>query len=152
MVYRVYVEKKPALAHEAATLLHEAQELLQIRGLKGHLSRRGIEAVLEGVAIACSLPKESLPQLPKRPKGEAKVDGVVDLMAAVVDLRAHQNDVAPQVLASRDDLTRMARGHRSDIAALEGWRRDMVGNELVDLLEGRLALFIRDGEIVVQDR
>ena len=35
MVYRVYVEKKPELAHEAKELLQEARELLQIRSLRG---------------------------------------------------------------------------------------------------------------------
>ncbi len=33
MVYRIFVEKKPALAKEAQDLLHEAQELLQVKGL-----------------------------------------------------------------------------------------------------------------------
>ena len=32
MVYRVYVEKKPALATEAASLLHEATTILGIKG------------------------------------------------------------------------------------------------------------------------
>ena len=35
MVYRIYVEKKKDLAKEAADLLHEARELLQIRSLTG---------------------------------------------------------------------------------------------------------------------
>ena len=35
MVYRIFVEKKPALAKEARDLLHEARELLQIEHLTG---------------------------------------------------------------------------------------------------------------------
>ncbi len=35
MVYRIFVEKKPALAKEAHDLLHEAKELLQIKSLTG---------------------------------------------------------------------------------------------------------------------
>ena len=34
MVYRVYVEKKPELAHEAQSLLTEARNLLGISGLE----------------------------------------------------------------------------------------------------------------------
>ena len=34
MVYRIYVEKKPGLAHEAGALLSDARELLGIKGLK----------------------------------------------------------------------------------------------------------------------
>ena len=33
MVYRVYVEKKPELAHEASALRYEIRHLLQIRSL-----------------------------------------------------------------------------------------------------------------------
>ena len=35
MVYRVYVEKKPELAHEAASLLHELKNLLGVQNLTG---------------------------------------------------------------------------------------------------------------------
>lgn len=34
MVYRVYVEKKTEIAHEAKNLLKEANELLSIKGLE----------------------------------------------------------------------------------------------------------------------
>ena len=47
MVYRVYVEKKAELAHEASGLMHELQELLQIRALTGVrvLNRYDVENV-----------------------------------------------------------------------------------------------------------
>ena len=35
MVYRIYVEKKAGFRHEAATLLHDAKELLGIASLRG---------------------------------------------------------------------------------------------------------------------
>ena len=35
MVYRVYVEKKPELAHEASSLLGELRGLLGLRALTG---------------------------------------------------------------------------------------------------------------------
>ncbi|MBP3384638.1 MAG: hypothetical protein J6M22_04135, partial [Firmicutes bacterium] len=35
MVYRIYVEKKEAFAHEAASLKNDIIKLLQIEGLKG---------------------------------------------------------------------------------------------------------------------
>ena len=34
MVYRVYVEKKPELAHEASALRYEIRHLLQIKSLE----------------------------------------------------------------------------------------------------------------------
>ena len=42
------------------------------------------------------------------------------------------------LLASRDDLERLAAGEREASPLLEGWRRKMVGEELLALLDGSL--------------
>ena len=68
------------------------------------------------------------------------MDAQLDLMEAVVRLRARENGIAMQTLASRDDLARLARGYTEEVDVLRGWRRAMVGEELLDLLAGRLAL------------
>ena len=34
MVYRIFVEKKPGLAHEAEALLYDLREVLRVEGLK----------------------------------------------------------------------------------------------------------------------
>ena len=70
---------------------------------------------------------------------------------AVVRLRARENDIAVPTLASHQDLVNIARGHYDDAQVLRGWRRDMVGAELVDLIEGRLALAIHDGRVTVEN-
>lgn len=80
------------------------------------------------------------------------MDAELDLMCAVVRLRAKENDVAFQTLASHDDLARLARGHNDDVDLLRGWRRALVGEELLDLLEGRLSLSLAAGELVVERR
>ena len=43
-------------------------------------------------------------------------------------------------------------GEREGHALLAGWRAEMVGNELVELLEGRIELRLDDGELVVSKR
>ena len=62
------------------------------------------------------------------------------LIGALVRLRAKENGVAFPTLASHDDLVRMARGYRQGIDLLRGWRRALVGEELIELLEGKLVL------------
>ncbi len=51
MVYRVYVEKKPSEAHEAAALREEIREFLQIRGLRDVriLNRYDVEGIDEAL-------------------------------------------------------------------------------------------------------
>jgi ribonuclease D len=78
------------------------------------------------------------------------VDGAVDLMIALVRVRARQHGVAMPLLASRDDLERLAGGDREASPLLEGWRRTMVGDELVRLIDGTIAMRLVDGMLVIE--
>lgn len=126
------------------------EELFYVRGLEGTLNKRNVNKVLACIETALRLPPELYPQLPKKPQGEAKLDGVVNLMAALVELRAHQNKVAVPALASRDELTRLAHGHTHNVSVLTGWRYEMIGKELLELLDGKLSLHIDDNMIAVE--
>jgi ribonuclease D len=68
---------------------------------------------------------------------------------AIVRLRARDYDIAIPTLASHSDLVKIARGHYENVDILKGWRRELIGEELVDLLEGRLSLSIEDGHVSV---
>jgi ribonuclease D len=70
-------------------------------------------------------------------------------MVALVRLRAHEHGVAMPLLASRDDLERLAAGDREGNPLLESWRRAMVGNELVELLDGDVTLSLEDARLQV---
>lgn len=75
----------------------------------------------------------------------------VELLSALLEVRAKENDVAaPLTYASRP--VELVRGHREGLALMEGWRYDLVGRELIDLLEGRLALYLDAGVIKVAQR
>jgi ribonuclease D len=60
--------------------------------------------------------------------------------------------VAPEVLTNTDELERLAAGEREGIAVLSGWRLDLLGKELLAMLDGRLSLVIHRGEVVVEER
>jgi ribonuclease D len=71
-------------------------------------------------------------------------------MVALVRSRAREHGVAMPLLASRDDLERLAGGDREASPLLEGWRRTMVGDELVALLDGTLTMRLNDGNLVIE--
>lgn len=148
-VPRKWVIADEAIVELARKAPKTQERLLEVRGLSGHLSRKSVNSLLECVRIAKDMPQEQWPRLEPRQRGNARVEGVVDLMAAVVEVRAHQNDVASPVLASHDDLVKLAHGHRDESPVLHGWRYEMVGKELVDLLDGRLGIFLKDGIVEV---
>ena len=56
-------------------------------------------------------------------------------------------NVAPKLLASSDDLEKLAQYDEPDIPALKGWRREFFGEKALDLKNGKLALGIKNREI-----
>lgn len=125
-------------------------EVASIRGVSdkaGKAAQRGVaEAVVRGVAV----PESELPSITKRKRPAGDIDGAVDLMIALVRARARERGVAMPLLAGRDDLERLAAGEREASPLLEGWRREMVGDELVELLEGSLSMRLRDGLLAIE--
>lgn len=127
-------------------------ELFMVRGISDRLSTRDARAVVSLIASALSAPPDTWPELDRCSKSERNVDAELDLMSALVRLRAKENDIAFPTLASHDDLARVARGYREGSDLLRGWRRSIVGEELLELLAGRLALSLSDGVLAVEPR
>lgn len=53
-------------------------------------------------------------------------------------------------IASRKDLQELVRSERAHAAVLRGWRRGVVGEQLLDVLEGRSRLRIAESGLVVE--
>jgi ribonuclease D len=129
-----------------------AAELSVIRGVGDKVGRSASAALLAAVARGVETPEDQLPVLERKRRPAGDIDGAVDLMVALVRLRAREHGVAMPLLASREDLERLAAGERESSPLLEGWRKSLVGNELIDLLDGRLSLSVNDGKLgIVRD-
>ena len=127
-------------------------DLFMVRGLSDRLSTKDARTVVSLIASALDASPDTWPEPDRCGKNEPNVDAELDLMCALVRLRAKQNGVAFPTLASHDDLARVARGYREGVDLLRGWRRALVGEELLELLEGRLALSIDGSELRVEHR
>ena len=124
-------------------------ELFMVRGLSDRLSTKDARAVVQLIAAGLDAPADTWPDADRISKSEPNVDAELDLMVALVRKRAKENGVAFPTLASHDDLARVARGYRGDVDVLRGWRRALVGEELLDLLAGKLSLSLKDGVLEV---
>ena len=133
-----------ACKREARTI----DELFMVRGLSDRLSTKDARAVVSLISSALSAPPDTWPELDRCGKSEPNVDAELDLMSALVRLRAKENGIAFPTLASHDDLARVARGYREGVDLLRGWRRAIVGEELLELLDGRLTLSLDGGRKV----
>jgi ribonuclease D len=67
-------------------------------------------------------------------------------------MTAEQHGVAAKVIATVDDLDRIAADDEAAVAALSGWRRELFGEKALALKHGRLSLSIQRGRVVAVER
>ncbi|MDR2492451.1 MAG: ribonuclease D [Coriobacteriales bacterium] len=125
------------------------EALFEIRGIREKLGLKGATAVVELLAAAREAPQGEQPRRERRPIKTSDQVASLDLMTALVHLRAAENRISSSMLTNHDELVRIASGEREDVALLSGWRREIVGAEIIDLLEGRIVLHLKDGELKV---
>jgi ribonuclease D len=148
---RKWVLGDESLIEIARRAPEDRESLAAIRGVADKLGKALYPSVLQAVADGMAIPRDELPTLERKRRKPLDVDGAVDLMAALVRLRAKEHGVATPLLASRSELEQLAGGEREDTPLLEGWRRSIVGDELLRLLDGELTLRLDEGRLVIDD-
>ncbi len=121
--------------------------LERIRGLAPTVIRQHGDTLLRLVRDARALPREQWPDAPKRERPTPEQEGLADLLMACVRLLGQQHGVSPATLTTRKEVERLVRGER-DLPLLQGWRAKLAGHTLLALLQGRLALQVREGRVV----
>jgi ribonuclease D len=124
--------------------------LADIRGLNPRALGDGGAGLIAAVNAGVAIPDADLPRIDKKPRTIVDVEGVVELMGALVRVRASEHGIAVPLLATRGDLERLASGQREDSPLLEGWRKTIVGDALVALVDGKLALRVSDGHVLAE--
>jgi ribonuclease D len=106
-----------------------------------------IEAVKRGLA-------RDLSELPRLDKPRQGINGsaTVELLKVLLRMASEQHGVAAKVIATVEDLERIAIDDRADVPALHGWRREMFGEQAIALKRGRLALAVDRGRVVAVER
>ncbi|GAB4275299.1 MAG: ribonuclease D [Coriobacteriia bacterium] len=139
-----------ALVQMAARAPKSVDEIAATRGVNDGIVRSCGTDILAAVERGMSLPESELPHTPRRPRSRMDIDAMTDLMSALVKVRAEEYGIAGPVLASRKEMTDLAGGELEDSPLLSGWRKEHIGDDLLDLLGGRLHLAVEDGRVVVR--
>ena len=114
-------------------------------------SRDGL-AVVEAVNAGLARDPRSLPPIEKhRPQTQSQ-SATVELLKVLLKMVAEKHHVAAKVVATSDDLDRIAEDDEADIGALKGWRREIFGDKALALKHGRLALAIERGRVTTVER
>lgn len=124
-------------------------ELKRINGLHPRIAGQHRRQLLELIAQGKMRP--SPPPAPHRRFKRLTLtqEALVDCLMAVVRLRSHEHRLNPAVLVSRKELERLVCEEQGP-NRLCGWRRDVVGLDLMALLKGELSLMMDKGRLLLK--
>jgi ribonuclease D len=140
--------KDETLLEVAATGPETPADLARARGIsEGFAKGRSGAGLLAAIQAAKALPDSELPEAPRDRGGPSPSPALVALLKVLLAAKSEEHEVAPRLLASSDDLDRLATEAHPDLPALRGWRREVFGEAALALKAGRLALGV-DGRRV----
>ena len=150
---RMNIPKKWIMSDEVLLALVKrapatAEEFLATRGTE-QLSEGDIKAALQAIARGRRCPADKLPEVGHARKSPSSdLESVTDLMYALIRLVADRAEVATAMIASRDDLADYV-DHPERSKLREGWRYELVGPMLDDLLAGNMGLTVKDRKVEI---
>jgi len=151
-VPRSRVLKDDAVADIAVQAPTSVERLGQLRSLpKGFERSRWGDAIVEAVTRGIERDPKTLPRLDRfrpAPNGAA----TVELLKVLLRMTAESNGVAAKVIATVDELDRIAADDEADVPSLRGWRRELFGEKALALKHGRLALAVDKGRVVTVEK
>ncbi|HEX3859700.1 MAG TPA: ribonuclease D [Pseudolabrys sp.] len=137
------------IATQAPTTI---ERLAHLRSLpKGFERSRWGDAIVEAVKRGIERDPKTLPNLDRfrpAPNGAA----TVELLKVLLRMTAERHGVAAKVIATVDELDRIAADDDADVPALKGWRRELFGDKALALKHGKLSLAVEKGRVIALDR
>ncbi|HEY1775928.1 MAG TPA: HRDC domain-containing protein [Solirubrobacteraceae bacterium] len=125
------------------------EQLEQVRGVNpGSLRRRGSDLL---ATIARGSEQPPIPVEVERHEPSTPLDGPqIALAEALVRARALEAGLAYELIAARADLSAIVSSVRAGnrepgVRTLDGWRRELVGSELMAMLRGERSLAVGEG-------
>ncbi len=105
--------------------------------------------MLEAINKALEIPKDDLPALPKQGNSSGGNSAASEVLKLLLKMISEKQGVAPKIIAHSDEIDKIAAlGEDADVAALQGWRREVFGQQALDLLEGRTCIKFESKRIV----
>jgi len=142
--------KDEAIPEIAALAPETVEELMRARGVtRGFAEGKSGLSLLAAIAEAKALPDDDLPETALRADrdGPKPSPALIALLRVLLAAKSEEHGVAPRMLASGEDLDRLATEERPAVPATQGWRWRMFGEDAMALRDGRIAIAARGKRI-----
>lgn len=152
-VPRNRVLKDDAIYELAAQQPADQKALSALRTIpRGFEKSRAAQEILAAIRAAKAVPPEELPKLPRGKPAPDGSSAAVDLLKVLLKMTSEENGVAAKVIATVDDLEKLAADDDADVVALKGWRRELFGRLALEVKHGTKALAFNGRKVVLFDR
>ena len=128
------------------------QELANVRGINERSVNRYGKELCQLITAAKNRSPIPLHEKDRSAKKTQQEEAILDILTALVRVRAEENALNPTILASRKDLEELLSNGDDECPLLHGWRYTMAGKELVGLLKGELLLGIDSDKLAIIEK
>lgn len=118
---------------------------------KGFERSRWGEQIVDAVKRGLERDPKTLPRM-ERFRPAANGAAIVELLKVLLRMTAEGHGVAAKVIATVDELDRIAADDEADVPAMKGWRRELFGEKALALKHGKLALAIEKGRVAAVEK
>ena len=127
-------------------------ELAGVRGINERSVNRYGKELCQLITDAKNRPPQSLNDKDRSAKKTQQEEAILDILTALVRVRAEENALNPSILATRKDLEDLLLNGDEELPLLHGWRFSMAGKELVGLIKGELLLGIDHDRLAIIEK
>ena len=127
--------------------------LSKLRGIpRGFEKSSSAQDLVDSLSAAIENADEYAPPAPKVKHMPPSLGPRIEMLKTLLRLRTEVEGIATRLVANARDIEQLAAfGEIADIDALKGWRREIFGQDALDMLRGKIALRL-EGENVVAER
>ena len=122
-------------------------DLKKIRGFPGGENGKFGPAVIEVLKKANAMAKDAWPLKERLPQRDKPPVAIIEMLRVLLKHVTESHNVAPRLIASADDLEKLALSDAADIPAMKGWRREIFGDAALALKAGKLGLTVQKSKI-----
>ncbi len=143
-----WIMRDETLADMANQAPRDKKQLSKIRNLGKDIAEgKGGVQLLKAIETGLSSPKDTWPTAPKKQQPPPHIIATIDVLKMLLKIQNCEHHVAAKIIANASDLEAIAYDDNAKVPALQGWRREVFGQDALDLKHGKLAIGIKDGKI-----
>jgi len=147
---RSRILKDDALSEIATQMPRSVEELERLRAIpKGMANGRTAANLLEAVERGLNMPDHQIPVIEETKPLPAGIGPLVELLKVLLSMRCEENDVAQKLIAKVSDLEQIAAYDEANVPAMNGWRREVFGNDALRLKRGEISLSAKGRKIIL---